>query len=156
MSDRFRETAFLGEFTVEMLVVCPRCSSCARVAPADPAATAWNAPRKLTCPSCGHSRSWAGDSITRTFGAPPLDDYFELPLWIQTPCCGHILWAYNWSHLEHIARYVEATHRERQRDESGWSNRALTARLPRWIKSASHREQVLVCVRRLRESANAS
>lgn len=136
----------------EAFVVCPRCSGCARAAIIDPAAPRQIfAPRKLTCAACGHSQHWEEESIERFHGRPPVDDYFHLPLWIQAPCCGHVLWAYNWRHLGVIEQYVAATLRERRRDlRYGWSNHAMTSRLPRWIKAEGNRERVLRCIEELR------
>ena len=131
----------LESFIDEMLVVCPRCSGCARVAPVDQ--NKLFAPRKVTCGACGYSDTWEGQSITRRDG---VDDYFELPLWIRSRCCGQLLWAYNWRHLDYIATYVGAL----QREDDGPGT--LAAKLPRWLKGAHNREQVLACIEKLRTS----
>jgi hypothetical protein len=79
------------------------------------------------------------------------DDYFGLPLWLQIPCCGEVLWAYNERHLSLLEGFVAARLRERSRDERyGWSNRSLPSRLPPWIKSGKNREHVLKGLSRLR------
>jgi Arc/MetJ family transcription regulator len=57
------------------------------------------------------------------------------------------LWAYNERHLAFLEQYVGATLRETTL-EAG--NRSLASRLPRWIKSGQHREEVLAGLRRLR------
>ena len=140
-------------FMDETLVVCPRCGGCGRVAPVDAMREDLFAPRKLTCASCGHSRLWENTTLRRHAAeAAAVDDYFELPLWIQAPCCGNTLWAYNWRHLEFIEGFVGALHRERRRDAHGWSNRALGARLPRWMKVAQNRVAILECVEKLRQT----
>lgn len=62
-----------------------------------------------------------------------------------------MLWAYSWQHLDIIADYVAADLRERRRDPRwGWSNRALTSRLPRWMKLQGNRERVAACIAALR------
>lgn len=67
-------------------------------------------------------------------------------LWLQTPCCGHVLWACNTSHLASLDRFVRATLRERI--VSG-RNRSIASRLPDWIKSGVHRDDVLAGIGRL-------
>ena len=53
----------------------------------------------------------------------PVDWYFHLPLWLQAPCCGETLWAYNAAHLDFLfENYVRATLREHSRGEHGWRN----------------------------------
>ena len=89
--------------------------------------------------------------MTRYFGEPAVDDYFHLPLWIQSPCCGHTLWAYNWRHLEFIESFVKAALRDRRQDSFGWSKRSMVTRLPRWMKAATNREQILDGIGKLRE-----
>lgn len=145
-------------FADEALVACPRCNACARVAPEELPAQTWFAPRRLTCTSCGHTARWAPEGaerrIVRHWGEPPVDDYFGLPLWIQGPCCGHVLWAYNWRHLDAIAEFVAAKHRERSRDPKfGWSRYAMAGRLPRWMKEAGNRERIAACIEHLRRDA---
>jgi hypothetical protein len=71
------------------------------------------------------------------------DWYFGLPLWLQTPCCGKTLWAYNEAHLDYVEHFVRATHREEMPD-------ALAHRLPSWMKSAKHRDELLRGIGRLR------
>src|SRR5215212_7033778 len=68
-----------------------------------------------------------------------LDWYFGLPLWLQTPCAGQVLWAWNEWHLDWMERYVAADLRERTPN----INMSLASRLPRWIKSAKNRDEVL-------------
>ena len=60
----------------------------------------------LTCSACGLAQFWehaapgvltAADTSKYPPGVVavggPVDWYFHLPLWLQTPCCGEILWA---------------------------------------------------------------
>jgi hypothetical protein len=41
------------------------------------------------------------------------DPYFGLPLSLQTPCVGNILWAWNEAHRTFLENYVAAALRER-------------------------------------------
>jgi hypothetical protein len=79
------------------------------------------------------------------------DDYFGLPLWLQTRCCGHVLWANNEGHLLFLERYVGAKLRERVPNRNG----SLPSRLPTWIKLARNRDELLRCLARLRASLPA-
>jgi hypothetical protein len=102
----------------------------------------------LTCAHCGHSETRTGDTIR--WGGP-VDGYFQRPLWLQAPCCGEILWAYNAAHLAFIEAYVGARLREHGRGPDGWRNQALRNRLPKWMKKAGNREAILKCIERLKE-----
>jgi hypothetical protein len=79
------------------------------------------------------------------------DPVFGLPLWLATPCCGEVLWAFNARHLEALEAYGLARLRERRRDaDHGWSNATFTSRLPKWIKSAKNRDEVEKALRHLK------
>jgi hypothetical protein len=135
----------LFDFGREFLVVCPNCSQQAIVRDRGEAVT----PRvALTCARCGHSQM--RDAETVSLGGP-VDGFFQQPLWLQAPCCGETLWAYNAAHLGYIEDYVRATLREHVRRPAGWRNQALRNRLPRWMKAAGNREAILKCIERLRE-----
>ena len=110
-------------------------------------------PRRLVCPRCGTNRDWTARQTRPGGGAligvalgGPQDPFFGRPLWLQTPCCGHLLWAYNASHLNVLHSYVAADLRERTGPATG-----LLARLPAWIKKANHRAEVLRSIDRLRD-----
>jgi len=158
---RLPDDSTIFAFGAEFLVVCPRCAQRAWVRDRGPAAE----PRvALTCPNCGLSQFWEPSQpgvLTATnpkrypagvvaMGAT-VDWYFHLPLWLQIPCCGETLWAYNAAHLDFLENYVCATLREHTRGPLGWSNQALANRLPRWVKDAHNREDILKCVQKLRE-----
>lgn len=141
----------------EILVECPRCRACARVFRREPdenAATHLRCfqPRRVVCESCGFTKDWQGNSLHFDGYADPMrDSYFRLSLWLQTPCCGHTLWAYNRRHLRLIEDYVQADLREHTRDPKwGWSNQALANRLPEWMIIAKHREPVLKAIAKLK------
>ncbi len=135
----------------EILVACPRCAGCAVTRQFGDERPGWFAPRHLACTKCGHSDQWSERSIARRW-REVRDDYFGLPLWLQVPCCGDVLWAYNERHLALIEDYVRAGLRERRRNsEHGWANQALLSRLPRWVKAARSRADVLGCTAKLRK-----
>lgn len=146
--ERFTDQGeMICDFGDRFLVRCPRCGKRAEVAPPPALADQWrplSLAMRLVCLHCGLLRSFTGNGVC--IGGPR-DWYFMLPLWLQTPCCGHVLWAYNARHLAYLERFVQATLRERV--VSG-RNRSLASRLPEWIKSGVHRDDVLAGIGRLR------
>ena len=140
----------LAAFLDEILVVCPRCAGPAASKRLDPAARDTTAPRRLVCRRCGHlqeSRPPAVAGLARIGH----DDYFRLPLWLATPCCGELLWAVNARHLAALEAYALAALRERRRDPAhGWSNQSFASRLPKRVKAAKNRVEVGKGLARLR------
>ncbi|MFO0584910.1 MAG: hypothetical protein U0229_21765 [Anaeromyxobacter sp.] len=128
-----------------------RCPRCERWIPA----SAWasvdeaRAPHRheARCPRCGNVVRAAIETWSTLTGAP-VDPWFREPLWLQAPCAGELLWAYNLRHLEHLAGIVGATLRERPGRPGG--NASMLSRLPRWLKAAKHREEVLRTIAALR------
>jgi len=148
-----RET--IDAFQDEFWVRCPRCQSRAivRCTTDDPAN--WFAPRRVACGQCGFSNTWNSTTISRDWHSAT-DWYFHYPLWLQTPCCGEILWAYNPRHLDWLEAFVGAKLRSQRPDpQRGWSNRSLAARLPKWIQSRKHRSAILQAIAQLRQSYGA-
>jgi hypothetical protein len=142
------------DFMSEFLVRCPRCDKCARVMECDPVAPEIRAergypprpifaPRRLVCEHCGLAKDSNGNRV----GYPETcDKYFGEPLWLQIPCCNEILWAYNEKHLDFLESFVKAELRE------AYPNQTFASRLPEWMKLATHREEILKCIRKLRET----
>jgi hypothetical protein len=117
-----------------VLVTCPSCGTRAVVTAG-----------RLVCATCAHvrpyERIWCWD-----------DQRFVPDLWLRTPCAGHTLWALNTEHLDVLESYVAATLRD---DPPPTSTRRMTAlaKLPAWLKSAKHRDEVLRALRRLRATS---
>lgn len=133
----------LDTFADEFLVVCPRCSHKARVQ----AATA-SRPARLTCIDCGTSKFLA--SATKTLG-DAADPYFRLPLWLRVPCSAGIVWAFNERHLDYLFEYVSAENRRRPvRAPTDPRNALLESRLPRWMKLATNRAEIVAAIQKLR------
>lgn len=144
-------------FVDEFEVVCPFCSGRARVVPDGTHRRA-----RLTCLQCGRSRQQAsmrpGVLTSRRASRWPANHYaigdaadpwFHLPLWLQAPCAGHVLWAFNARHLEFLRVYVAATTRDRYTRGGLSRNSLLTSRLPRWMKLARHRAAVLAAIEKI-------
>jgi hypothetical protein len=71
-------------------------------------------------------------------------------------CCGgRLLWAYNLDHLSFVESLVTATIRERSdavRAGDGYRRMSMIAKLPAWLKSAKHRDEILKTVQKLKGS----
>lgn len=99
-----------------------------------------------SCGRCGHSQPvaahwWADADIARG-----LEPFFGLSLAWREPCRnGREIWAFGPSHLAELKRYVLSTLRERGCEH----NRSYFMRLPAWIKSAKHRDEVVAAIGRI-------
>lgn len=153
----------LARFTDRVLVVCPRCGGRALVLPRPGlpapryATELLYQPRRLACAGCGAVADWAAamrdNALVGVAPGGTEDPFFRRPLWLQTRCVGHILWACNEVHVDALAAYVGARLRER----GGLSpTRAMIARLPAWMKTAEHRTEILTGLKTLRALADRS
>lgn len=148
MAIRFHDAGqTIYDFGKTFLVVCPRCQRRVNVVPLPGSEPKLFAPRRLACVRCGYSKDWHNHSISV---GGPVDWYFRQPLWLQTPCCGQTLWAYNAEHLDFLEAYIKADVRERVPN----SNKSLASRLPGWMKDASNRADLLRGIARLRQKLN--
>lgn len=154
------------DFGNEFLVVCPKCSLMAKVIlKRENADFEIFSYRKIVCLNCGLSKDWNGSGIIGFHsGKVPeksssrkwiaiggnFDWYFQEPLWLQINCCGETLWAYNFKHLEFIENYVTARLRRRIPNQ----NQSLASRLPKWIKNAKNREEIIKAIAKLKEKLN--
>lgn len=154
MTLRFRDLGqTLDDFRREYLVRCPQCGAQAQVVPLAGETLAAPVARRLVCAHCGLTKD------REAYAYPPQDRdawYDQLELWLQTPCCGETLWAYNADHLAFLEQYVAAPLRERTHPDgstlsrTGARNSTLASRLPAWIKRAKHRDDVLKGLGKLR------
>ena len=139
----------------EILVVCPRCLSCARITPTRGGKTSYLDcfhPRRFVCEECSLVKEWDGNGLGFDWHADPMrDSYFKLPLSLQTNCRGHVLWAYNERHLLLIEQYIQAKLRESKYvPKRGWHNQSLFSRLPKWMVVAKHRSSLLSAITKLK------
>ncbi|MDY6911836.1 MAG: hypothetical protein SVM79_05725 [Chloroflexota bacterium] len=154
------DNAYVWSFGNEFLIVCPRCNKRAIVKPLQKES---GPEARVSCSNCGYSKNWVRKSHGVLFTqnreafdegeigiGDAVDWYFHHPLWLQEKCCGEVLWAYNREHLEWLRSFVSATIRERkEREDHGWSNRALASRLPRWISQANNRRPILAAISKM-------
>lgn len=163
MTDRFIDrNKTIYSFSDHFLVVCPRC--CAQATVRSVVIEEKTRQNSLICENCGYAKrqeqsvfgSYVFNQDPVVFNeneigiGAPVDWYFHLPLWLQTECIGHMLWAYNLDHLNYLTEYVEAEVHERRRDEYGWRNSSLASRLPKWIKKSKNRNAVLKGIKDLK------
>lgn len=134
------ENQWLGSFLYRVLVHCPQCDQCAEIT---------NSPQRLLCINCGYSKK----NVRWDVLGGPVSSNNSKSLWLQTPCCGKVLWAFNLEHLAYLESYISADHRERKQTPNGWSNSSLASRLPKWMIAAKHRKEVLQAILKLREMA---
>jgi hypothetical protein len=145
---------FLGQFASDILVRCPRCAGCAHLIRLRAPPSGVTAGYRCVCAGCGAVRDWLlpRDRYVPVPGAGPELAGFGLSLWLQAPCCGETLWAYNLAHLAFLERYIGARLRSyRGLPRRFLGNRTLEGRLPRWMLAAKHRQRVLRCLQALRE-----
>lgn len=150
---------WLGEFAGRILVVCPRCGGRALVVPRPDEAPRFPhelmfTPRRLVCAACGATGEREASAAARVGAAMggTEDPFFGQPLWLQTRCVGHILWAYNEKHIDELAAYVSAALRQHIASPT----MAMFSRLPVWMKRADNRPEVLAGLGTLRALAGRS
>lgn len=148
---------WLARFAGRMLVVCPRCGGRALVIPrpglSEPRyfTELLFQPRRLACGGCGAVAEWKpevqGAGLVGAVLGGSEDPFFQRPLWLQTGCAGHVLWAYNEEHVDALSAYVG----ERLRERGGVRpTMSMFARLPAWMKRSDNRSEVLASLETLR------
>lgn len=90
---------YIGKFADRILVKCPRCAKCATLSRGNVVAPGASYEHRLTCVACAFVRD---DDPKGWAPRDAKDPYYNEPLWLATPCCGHTLWAYNWAHLQYL------------------------------------------------------
>ncbi len=145
----------LEHFNASVLVNCPRCQECAQLVPNVSKLRMPEGPdrRQVACRHCGYSSEFKSATLDRA--CVTADWHHRLPLWLQIPCCGEVLWAFNEEHLSFLQRFIGAGLRERTGD-GRHSNHSMTSRLPQWMQAAKHRDEVLRGLERLRARLPAS
>ncbi|MFJ7953593.1 hypothetical protein ACIQZG_18990 [Lysinibacillus sp. NPDC096418] len=155
----------LESFGYEFLVVCPNCNSKSKVislgehSPYETRIT-----KRFICLYCGMTKEFVpksncfnqsiisygskwNDGFINIGGV--FDWYFGYPLYLQMPCSGQTLWAYNLEHLEYLKKYVQAELRENHPYYL-----SIESRLPLWMKSTKNRDVVLKAIAKLEKKAS--
>jgi hypothetical protein len=144
---------FLGQFFSDVLVRCATCAGCAHLLRL-PSPLGRVTGSRFVCGRCAATRDWllVRDRVIPVTAVGPDLHGFGLSVWLQVPCCGQVLWAYNTAHLAFLERYIGARVRSQRsvpRNCSG--NGTRESRLPRWMLAAKHRGRVVRGLRSLRE-----
>lgn len=153
----FDSGASLADYADRIMVVCPKCGGRALVLPKldrPQSMPLLTDPRRLVCAGCAAVADWAAETrdnarIYPVLGGPE-DPFFGRPLWLRTSCVGQVLWAYNERHIDDLAEYVAAPLRESRAGSGTWG---MFPRLPRWMKRADNRREVLAGLETLRALA---
>jgi hypothetical protein len=96
------------------------------------------------CLHCGHQWMATAESHFFTRG----------PLWLKMPCHKNVLWILNRPHLDFMEQFIAADLREERMPEM--SSRRLSSALPRWLISGKNRDDVVRCLKKLREKLEAT
>jgi hypothetical protein len=134
-----------------VLVRCPRCDKRATVRnieddghPDRPYGL-----YRLQCASCAHREDLA--PTWYPFGnvrGHTVDPFFQAPLLLQIDTRLGTVFAHE-AHLDWLEQFVSAGLRERTHLD-GHANTSIASRLPRWMKLAKNRDEVLQTIRKLR------
>ncbi len=153
MKEKFEDngTSFY-DFTSEVLVECPRCKGKAEVKKGNLDTKDYATEFRVTCSNCGFSKIKKTKIYSISIDS---DGFFEYPVWLKSNCCGKVLYALNYKHLEFIENYVLAKIRTRSIKECTngfyFRNKTLASRLPKWIKDRKNRKAILKVIHKLKE-----
>lgn len=128
------------------------CSSCGRkwLEPSVEYFSIWGKPPdtiSALCHNCGQHSLIAALASRKLPDDHCCDPHFGLPLRLAIRTRHGMMWAYNRRHLDELFAYVAARLRLRGK-HSG--NRSMFSRLPRWMKQARHRSEIIRALGRLR------
>jgi hypothetical protein len=126
-------------FAKQILLRCKTCRRCAVVRSDEYDETERVFVTESSCSQCGNIRTIRTKRLKGS--------YLELPLWLQTRCCGEVLWALNEEHLRYLETYLGA----RMRTRAFGQNSTIAARLPKWMTAAKNRQAVEKGLGRLRK-----
>ncbi len=139
------------DFADEFLVVCPKCTSKAKVVPSVPwiSGNLHKVERKLVCSNCGYFDQKQPENGIMMHADK--DWFFHQPLFYTIETSQGILYAYNDKHLDFLESFISAQLRSREvRDEGGWSNKSQISRLPKWVKLAKNRDLIINEIKKVR------
>jgi len=130
-----------------ILVACEKCGKCASLREFVFQRKPKAAIRRFansSCLHCGHQ--WMAPAGVHFFTRGPL--------WLQIPCHKNVLWILNRPHLEFMDQFIAAGLREERMPER--SSRRLSSALPRWLIVGKNRDDVVRCLKKLREKLEST
>lgn len=103
----------------------------------------------IKCKSCGVTQDYEPRNIPQEWlysnKGKVNENYFGLPLWINSNFRNYTFWAFNYEHLEYLKKYISADLRERN-NRAHWT---MVEKLPDWIKSSKNREKLIKLINEL-------
>lgn len=131
----------------------PRCLGCGKDLPSIVRLGVVNIAKELPvrCNGCGHVGTYPV-RVKPELRKANLDPTSGLPYFLTAPVGRNILWVRNLDHLELIEHYVFAQLRERALSRV---HMTMLERLPKWIKVASNRGDLLRGIERLRKASKS-
>jgi len=161
MAERTREhNERIEALMAHSLVQCPRCGAQAKARdveegrrPTFRGGLRVVPLRRVVCTACGYAHPPVGhssaqdqpsDTLSARVTAPA--SYQYLALWLQTPCLGHVLWAYNREHLDFIERQV----RKAGKTSGDTPGQRSDMRLSDWMADPLNGHEVQRAIARLR------
>jgi hypothetical protein len=132
---------YLWHFEGDIFVRCPHCGHRAHLRRRDDDSGS-RLGYRFVCETCGRANDWSFERDNRIFvpAASPHLNGFGLDLWLQTPCCGETLWAFNELHIEFMERFIAAKLRERDLIAWGVGLAQCVSREPLAALDASRQE----------------
>lgn len=129
-----------------ILVTCETCGNCAVLRDFAYPGNQKGIQRlgECSCLHCGHQWSTPAG----------IDFFTDGPLWLKIPCHKNVLWILNREHLDFMEQFISADLREERMEER--SSRRLSSALPRWMLSGKNRDDVVRCLKKLREKLEAT
>ena len=103
--------------------------------------------RTATCTECAHASPVSVEVVRAPIRGQAIDPHFGLPLRLVVSTRHGPVWAYNVRHLNELRGYVGATLRSRR----GTANASIFSRMPKWMKVAKHRDEMLKAFDRLEQ-----
>lgn len=159
MEEELRNLMLLS-FSDLFLVQCPKCKNCASVFTLKSSLDVdesiierGHESKRVACKSCGFSKDMYPRKRSNHYEYefnlieqnPEADWYFGLPLYLQISCCGQQLWFLNERNLIYIEAYLEKNIRP-----SETYYMSIESRLPKWMKSAKNRTEILKAINKLK------
>ncbi|VXB71379.1 conserved hypothetical protein [Flavobacterium sp. 9R] len=134
-------------FRVELKCNCSNCSS--QINLIIPNVNEKKEKIAVRCKNCGITQDYEPRNISQEWlfsnSGKTNENYFGLPLWINSNFRNHIFWAFNYEHLAYLKKYKSADLRERN-NRTHWT---MVEKLPDWMKSSKNRVKLIKLINEL-------
>ena len=134
-------------FRVELQCNCSNCNS--KINLTIPYVNEKKEKIAIRCKTCGITQDYKPRNISQEWmfenSGKVIENYFGLPLWINSSFRNYTFWAFNYEHLEYLKGYISADLRERN-NRTHWT---MVEKLPDWMKSSKNREKLIKLINEL-------